>query len=72
MYGADWVGFDFLGDGMALRLLAGKIEGEVFLLLFKEKRLAIYLFVDDDASIPPGHGPIYMNFFVGSFFPKSG
>ena len=45
---------------------------ELFFLLFKEKRLAIYLSVDDDASIPPGHGPIYMNFFVGSFFPKSG
>ena len=61
MYGFDWVGFDFLGGW----LLGGSAKRRTFCL---ELRLAIYLFVDD-ASIPPGHGPIYIVFFC---FSKSG
>lgn len=58
MYGSDWVGFDFLRDGYEAAGKGGSVKGRFYFAL----RLAVYLSVDD-ASIPPGHGPIYIGFY---------
>ena len=58
MYGFDWVGSDFLRDVTKAAGEGGSVKGRFYFAL----RLAVYLSVDD-ASIPPGHGPIYIGFF---------